>query len=254
MAGPGKDYVLGKGKLYFDPFADGTQDLTGERYIGNTPELSTTSDQETLDHYDSDSGLNVKDESVVIESNVTGSYTTDNIDIENVNMFYGGEIENITVAAATGLSETFTAKKGRWLQLGTSDTNPNGVRNVTTVVVKQGATTIATDQYELNPAMGRIYLEDTADEYDDGDVLTVEYGVAAGTRKRVIGKGKQLAGALRFISENPVGTNKDYYWPSVKISANGDFNLKGDEWQTIPFNFEVLKKDDATERVYIEQR
>ena len=85
-------------------------------------------------------------------------------------------------------------------------------------------------------------------------MLTIEYDIEAGTRKTVIGKGVQLAGALRFISANPIGTQKDYYWPYVKLSPNGDFNLKGDEWQQIPFTFEVLKKDATTARVYIEER
>ena len=30
--------------------------------------------------------------------------------------------------------------------------------------------------------------------------------------------------------------------PYVKISPNGDYALKGDEWQQIPFNIEILKK------------
>lgn len=81
----GKQYVVGKGRVYFAPFVPGTFDFDGgEDYMGNTPELSTSQDQSTLDHYDSDSGLNVKDESVVTEQNVTGTLVTDNISVENV--------------------------------------------------------------------------------------------------------------------------------------------------------------------------
>ncbi len=255
MATEGKDYVIGKGKVYFDPFLPGTKTLTGERYLGNTPELSTTSDQETLDHYDADGGLNVKDESVIIESNVTGSLVTDNIDIDNIAAFFGGDVESVVVAGATGLSETFVAKKGRWLQLGTSTANPSGVREVTNVVIEiAGVAVVMLNNYEVDLDMGRIYIEPDAPGVTNGAVLTIEYDVVAGTRKTVVGKGTQLAGALRFISANPIGSQKDFYWPSVKLSPNGDFNLKGDEWQQIPFTFEVLKKDATTERVYIDER
>ena len=37
-------------------------------------------------------------------------------------------------------------------------------------------------------------------------------------------------------------------------AATSVFLLKGDEWQQVPFSFEVLKKDAATERVYIDER
>ena len=48
------NYVLGRGKLYFDRFPDGTKTPTGERYFGNTPSFSMSLDSETLDHYNSD--------------------------------------------------------------------------------------------------------------------------------------------------------------------------------------------------------
>jgi hypothetical protein len=255
-ATPGKDYVIGKGRLFFDRFPTGTKTGSGELYFGNTPELSTSSDQQTLDHYDADAGLNVKDESVTIEDNMTGQFVTDNISPDNVNFFFGGDRAKTTVTAATGLTETFTdVKRGRWYQLGTGALTPSGVRNVTNVVVKIGAATVApTNNYDVDLARGRFYIEeDSVGIADDADLI-LTYDTEAGTRDTIIGKGSEIRGALRFISANPVGTQKDYYWPYVKLVANGDFNLKGDEWLQIPFSFEVLKKDAATERVYIDNR
>lgn len=255
-ATPGKDYVLGKGRLFFEKFAPGTKVGSGELYFGNTPELSTSSDQSTLDHYDADAGLNVKDESVTIEDNMTGAFVTDNMNMENQALFFGGDIEKSTVTAATGLSDSFTdVVRGRWLQLGTGPLTPSGVRGVTNVVVKKGATTVAASgNYEVDLELGRVYIEPDAAGIADGDDLTIEYDVEAGTRDIVIGKGTEVRGALRFISANPVGSQTDYFWPYVKLTANGDFNLKGDEWLQIPFSFEVLKKDATTERVYIDKR
>lgn len=255
-ATPGKDYVIGKGRLFFDQFPTGSKTGTGELYFGNTPELSTSSDQETLDHYDADAGLNVKDESVTVEDNMSGQLVTDNISPENVALFFGGDRSSSVVTAATALTETFTdVKLGRFLQLGTGALTPSGARGVVNVIVKVGATTItAPGNYDVDMALGRVYIEADTTDIVEGDDVIVTYDVEAGTRDIIVGKGTEIRGALRFISANPVGTQKDYYWPYVKLVANGDFSLKGDEWQQIPFTFEVLKKDAATERVYIDVR
>ncbi len=49
---------------------------------------------------------------------------------------------------------------------------------------------------------------------------------------------------------NPVGKQFDYSLPYVSISPNGDFNLKGEEWQQIPFSLEILRKG-SLEAVYV---
>jgi hypothetical protein len=40
----------------------------------------------------------------------------------------------------------------------------------------------------------------------------------------------------------------------VQISPDGDFALKGDDWQAMTFSVEVLKLNDSTERQYIVKR
>ena len=262
MAGPGKEYVIGKGKLYFDQFAPGSLTGSGEQYFGNTPELSTSSDQETLDHYDADEGLNVKDESVTIEDNMTGAFVTDNISRENLALWFGGERSTLVQVAATGLSDTFVAvKKGRWFQLGAGALTPSGVRNVENVVVNvlaggTGAPTVvvAADNLDFDLEGGRVYVELDSPAIADGDTIEVTYDVQNSERDVTVGKGMDVRGSLRFLSRNPIGSQTDYFWPYVKITANGDLNMKGDEWQQIPFSFEILKKNATTERVYIDNR
>lgn len=255
MATEGKDYVVGKGRVFFDPFVVGSKTKTMERYLGNTPELSTTSDEQTLDHFDADSGLNVKDESVTIEKTVTGQLVTDHISPENIAMFFGGTIADSTVTAATALTETHAAKKGSWIQLGADATHPTGARDITLTSVKIAAATVTpANNYEVDLELGRVYIEPDAPGIDDDDALIFTFDVAAGVRTQIIGAGTEVRGALRFISANPVGPQTDFYWPYVKLSANGDFALKSDEWMQIPFSFEVLKLDATTERVYIDRR
>ena len=256
MATPGKDYVIGKGRLFFDRFLVGTKTPTGEHYFGNTPELSTSQDESTLDHYDADAGLNVKDESVTTEKNNTGSFVTDNIEPGNIVLWYGGDSTSATITAATGVVETHTVpKRGVYIQLGATQALPSGARNVNNVVVKIGATTVTpANNYDVDLALGRVFIEPDAPGITDGAVLEFTFNINAGVRKVIVGKGTEIRGALRFISANPVGSQKDYFWPYVKLTANGDFSLKGDEWQQIPFSFEVLKRDANTEMVYIDDR
>lgn len=250
-----KDYVVGKGRVYFNPFLPGTKTPTIERYLGNTPELSTTSDSSTLDHFDADSGLNVKDESVTIEQNVTGSLVTDHISPENVAMFFGGTVGDVIVAPATALTENHAAKLGRWVQLGVNTLNPTGVRGITNLVITIAAAPVTqAANVEVDLDLGRVYIEPDAPGIEDDDVLTFTYDIVGSTRTQIIGSGSEVRGQLRFISANPVGSQKDYFYPYVKLSANGDFALKGSEWMQIPFSFEVLKLDATTERVYIDVR
>ena len=46
---------------------------------------------------------------------------------------------------------------------------------------------------------------------------------------------------LMFLANNPKGADFHYYLPWVKITPNGDYAMKGDEWQQIPFSLEALK-------------
>lgn len=267
MAGPGKEYVIGKGKLHFAAFDAGTKfSTTGERYLGNTPELTQTRAQETLDHIDADEGLNVKDESITITNDFTGSFSTDNIVPENIAMWFGGNIDRSAILAGVAIVEPdFKATRGRTFQIGKTDEHPSGARKITDVtiaIVTPGA--LPADPVVVTPLpaldgnvvidldRARVYIETDAPDIDNNDMLRVTYTQEATQRTVIIAKGDQIRGSLRFLSANPVGTRNDYYWPYVTITANGDYALKGDEWQVMSFNFEVLKLDSKTERVYID--
>ena len=63
-----------------------------------------------------------------------------------------------------------------------------------------------------------------------------------------------VSGSLRYVAYNPEGEQIDYFMPSVTLSPNGDFALKSDEWQVIPFNIDVTKRDADTAAIYGEGR
>jgi hypothetical protein len=249
-----KNLTLGRGELHFARFAAGTFNARGERYLGNSPEFSATIDSDNLDHMDSDHGINEKDESITLSTNRTGSFTTDNIDPENVALFFFGEKFVFAVSASTVAAEPLAdVELGLTYQLGMSVSNPTGARMVSTVVVKKAATTfVEGTDYKVDLNMGRLTILEGG-TIVEGDDLTVGYAIAAHNRTRVVSGTTAVAGALRYIAFNPAGPNQDWYMPYVKLSPNGDYNLKGDDWQVIPFTLEILKKE-GYEAIYIDGR
>lgn len=256
------NYTLGRGEVHFarrDPI---TKKLGGERYIGNTPEFNLTFDQEKLEHFSSDRGIREKDESVTLQINRTGSLTTDNIDPKNVALFFFGSTEALTVAQTTVTGERIDdVEKGMFYQLGMTPANPSGARSIifpgtagTAFSVSRaggGALTAGTD-YIVDATLGRIEILESG-SIVNGDDLTVTYTVAASTRTRIMSGSAPVEGALRFIAYNPKGDDIDYYLPHVSLSPNGDYALKAEEWQEIPFTIDVMKPSDG-EALYADGR
>lgn len=272
MANETQKYTLGRGEVFFNKFKPGTNIGEGERYLGNTPEYSLTNDVETLDHFNSDRGLREKDESVLLEISSSGSMNCDNISGENVALFFLGNLLTKSSTSVTAQKEVFTSwKRGLTLQLGTTDTTPTGVRKVSNVKVGKAASgatlnlsgdisaipgvTIvdAAGNYEVDLELGRLYLEPTSTEINGDIKLVVQFDVAAQSREMVISSNDVVQGSLRFVAHNAKGENKDYFFPKVTLSPDGDYNLKGDDWQSMGFTFEALKLQGRA-RVYIDIR
>lgn len=241
------NYTLGRGKVYFARYQTGTNIPDGFRYIGNTPELSLTIESEELDHYSSDEGIREKDDSVPLEVNRTGSLITDNISPENVALFFFGSAETVTQASVVSQTETLTGiKAGHSYVLGYSTSNPTGYRGIDTtgfaVAVSPASTAlVAGTDYEMDFDNGIItFLEGSALAVD-GEDIDVTFAVRGSTRDRVISGSTPVEGAMMYVTRNPKGTDSVFLMPYVKITPNGDYALKGDEWQQIPMSLEILK-------------
>jgi hypothetical protein len=247
-----KQYTLGRGRVYFDVFVAATTTTTGERYLGNTPSFNLTTESENLDHFDADEGIKTKDKSVTLSLNRTGAFVTDNIDPDNVALFFLGAAAVAAQGAATGSTSIIAKCVGdRWYQMGVTTGNPSGVRDISSVVI--ATATVVTD-YTVDASLGRIYIV-TGGSLDGDLTVTVTYNVAAKSRKTIITSGSaSVEGALRFIAANAAGVQFDYYMPSVKLAPNGEYELKGESWQQMSFSVEVQKRDDSTEAIYIDGR
>lgn len=249
-----QNYTLGRGKLYFSRFNAGTQVPEGFEYVGNTPELSFTIESENLDHFSSDSGVREKDASVPLQTNRTGTFTTDAINPDNIAYFFFGAKSLVTIVGGAVTDESVpNVVEGRYYQLGRTDGNPVGNRGITTVSVDIAPSTpvVASGNWEVDLTTGILHILKPAAAIADGDDLLVSYTITAGTRELILSGSEPVEGALKFIADNPEGHDFNYDMPWVKITPNGDYNLKGEEWQIIPFNLEILKRS-ANEAIYID--
>lgn len=256
------NYVLGRGRLYFGQHTTPGQvpSSIAELYFGNTPEVNLTIEEEKLDHFSAESGIREKDDSISLEVTRTGTFITDNISPDNLALFFFGEKSTVSVTGASVTGEAIAAvQQGYYYQLGVSPTTPSGQRDIltdSTLVVQDDATVpntfVETTDYTIDGETGRLYIVPGGGIANDTN-LVVDYDYATHTRSRVISGSTAISGSLRYIADNPKGTNRDFYAPYAQISPNGDFALKSEEWAQIPFNIEILKLD-AYEALYIDGR
>lgn len=253
--------VLGRGKLIFDKFSPGTRVGTGERYLGHSVSVSLSQSIDKIDHYDTDVAAVSKDKSVRLKTDRAIAFQLDDISKENLAIWAEGADSTVTQSSGSVVDEPVTAAavQGYEYQLGALLATPAGVRGVSAVSVKAGAPgsesakTLTTD-YTVDLALARIKIVEGGGITAGMSVL-VSYTRTANTREQVIGGTVALLeGSLRFISDNASGSNRDYYWPCVSITPDGDLSLKGDEWMAMSFSGEILKKDSNTAVTYIDGR
>lgn len=246
--------ILGRGKVYFDQFLPSTTTKTGERYFGNTPAFGLNVTTQSIKHYNSDAGVKVQDRETVLQTEFAGTLTTDNMDAANTSLFFFGTADTLSTVLTAAQTDTIIGvRKDRYYQVGVTAVRPQGVRKISSVVVKVSgaAKTIGTD-YTVDLETARVYIV-PGGTIADAATITVEYTIDASTRERIVSGTNPIEGALRFISDNPEGTDRDAYLPWVKLTPNGDFALKGDEYLQMQFQMAVQKLDTFA-HVYLDGR
>lgn len=238
------EYVIPRGRVYFDPFdVDGK--LTGEIDLGNCPEVTITIATDKWEHFSAQEGWQEKDGGGPIKINRTGKITCDNFSPQNAALWMSGirEVKSQTAVAVTG--ELRDVIPGRQYQLGATDANPLGVRNVTGITVKDeaGTTTYVLDtDYRTDPETGRVQILESG-SIAEGKVQ-FGYTPVAGTYEAVMsGSSSELFGALRVVSNNAAGKKMDTFLPKVSMSAGGDLAAvtSGTEPVAMDFELDVLK-------------
>lgn len=107
--------------------------------------------------------------------------------------------------------------------------------------------------YLMNFDTGLLEILTTGD-IESGDDLEITYSARANSRDRVISGNKAVEGAMIYEANNPKGRQHDYYMGYVQVRPNGDYELKGDEWQSIPFNMSILKPTSGVSAILMDGR
>lgn len=251
-----KQYTVGAGKLYVAPFLPGTEILAGgELYLGNTPSITVASTYSDLPHYSADEKERLLDDHYTLQTDRNLTFTCDHISMVNWGIMLGNPPIDETTTAATAVAETIASVVfDRYYQLGTTALTPDGVGEVSNVVVMDGVASVtAAGNFEVDLDHGRIYILPAPVGIIAGDDLDVTYDAILQTRTLVVESGLPVEGALRYIADNRRGTNKDLYWPHVKLQPSGDFNLKSETWQTMQFQGIVIQPHDARNRMYVRE-
>ncbi|MDN5924462.1 MAG: hypothetical protein L0H70_05625 [Xanthomonadales bacterium] len=248
-------YVFGRGKIYIDIF-DTAGAKTGERYLGNCPGFTLNVATEKYEHFASTAGLRKKDLTVITSVNFNAKISCDDVGADNLALFVGGDVSSVSQAATPVTAEAIKVKAGCEYQLGATASNPMGVKNVTTVTVKDdtdATTYVLNTDYTVDTATARISII-AGGAITDGDTVHAGYTPTAGSRTRVTsGASGSNAGAVRFIADNAVGENRDCYIASASLAASGDLPfITENDVAKFDLDVGVNEKDSNTPQIIID--
>lgn len=167
-----ENLVLGRGICFFAPFDSNNRPM-GERDLGEVSELVVAITSEVESYFSSRTATRKKIKEWVTQVDFAGTFTLNDLSAGNLALIMAGTDATVTQAATPVTNERiYNAQSGREYQLGTTSSNPSGVRNVSSVAVSL---------YELENAAAR--ANSTA--YVVGDIFKVSTDVfvctAAGT-------------------------------------------------------------------------
>lgn len=85
--------------------------------------------------------------------------------------------------------------------------------------------------------------------------LNVDYTPAAEERDRMVTSGGgSITGQFRHVADNSIGTNRDTFISSCKLSTNGEIPLIGEGTAAVTMRLGVNEKDSSTPHIIIEGR
>ncbi len=247
------DYNLGRGKVYFAEL-DSNDLPTGYRDLGNATEFMISVEKEELDHFSTREGLKTVDKQVVVSQKVGLTLTLDEINFDNLAMFFSGsavERDNEGDTGVTGTANLTVTEQGRWYDLYDEATGVGAsaesqgnriydIGDVTIEVTGGGSAMVEDTDFEVDKELGRIFVIDggnmDAGSYDVDIAVNSSATEKVHVVKALANSG--IVGALKFVQENPADGDKwtEYQFQSGAPDRRGDFSLIGDEWTTLPLS------------------
>jgi len=256
-----EDYNLGRGKVSLASL-DANNHPGAYRDLGNASEFNVSIETEKLEHQSSREGLKTIDKEVIVSQKVSLAITLDEINFENMALFFSGESgsrsNSQAASGVTGSGNLIVSAQGRFYDLyigatGKPTTDPQGSRiyDIGDVTISDagGTAFIEGTDFTVDKIMGRVFIitggNITVGTYDLDIAANASAASTVETVKALTTS--QVEGALKFISENPASQNAqtEYQFHKVSLAAEGDFSLIGDDWTTMQLTGAAEKNEDA---------
>jgi hypothetical protein len=213
------EYLFGKGKVAIaERAANGS--ISELFYVGNCPELKISGNVDKVDHYESQSGLNTKDRSLVKSAAFEFSMTLESISEDNLALITWGTKQDI--AAAAGQNYTFPNP------VAADETHviPNAF-NLSNLVLKDSTgtpLTVDTADYEADASFGVVKFIDVS-----GYVQPIKAQFDQGAAKAVPAfTGERPARFIRFEGLNLGNPGSGFAQKVLVEIYNGAFDLPSD--------------------------
>lgn len=241
------DYNLGRGKLYLGNLDPVTGKPLEWRDVGNCNAFNVSIESETLEHRSSRSGLAVTDKKVETSRTTNLSITLDELNHENLALFFSGTQSTDSNPAVAGFAE-FTliaagspgVRLGRWYDL----TNAAGVRvydlDPARVTLKDNSDNVLVSgvDFDLDLVNGRVFFRHNATALAAGE--GVKFTLAADAGAKSVNKVNFLTTtnpsyAVKFIAENPANASaqSEIQFHKVALNASGDLGMISDDWTSM---------------------
>ena len=240
-----------KGVVYFDKYDFENSAYTGERDLGNAPAFSFNLALEKLEHFSSRGGLKAKDKEIISQITPGVTFTLDEINMDNLAMLTLATINEVDITGSDITDETHDAHLGRRIVL--------DYRAITAITVVDSATGLitytqgdeGTGNYQISSdlkddVIGRILINvdqaSPTDEIIEGQSLDISYTYGTIVYHEIEAFNETIIeGRLRFVSDNPAGTQQELEVWRCSLTPSGDTAMIGDDWSTLGFTGEILK-------------
>ena len=263
-----KQYTVPRGRVSVSEFRnDDPRQLEGLRYIGNTPAFDITFSAESLEHEDADGGFAEIDDETILKISEEGTLNTDNMNGDNLAMFFLGAANlhkqiatNTPVEELIGPVSTDMSYPVGLNIVGGLVQRPQGLRGLTEFTAfavaqdgSKGAALSAGTDYVVQEDIGQITIL-SGGTLAAGAMIMVSYKLLDTEQVQVVSQRHQREGRLQFIANNPKGKNYDFMFPRVRFMPDGSFDLKNREWLNMSIKFRILSPGYGMESIYIDGR
>jgi hypothetical protein len=234
-----KNYLLGRGRVYFDRFDSGGLS-TGWLDLGNCPDFSVNVSKDTLPHYSSRSGIRTKDLEALRELASSFQFSCEEFSKENLALAVMGEITASNQNSGSASDESVTVKADRYVDLAYRK-----ITSGTVVVTGSGGspTYVEGTDYVIDYQEGMI-LAKSGGSIADGTTVLVDYDYGALTQSIIKAlKDSKVVGALKFVGDPDQGPDIVIELWKSNLMPSGDIGLISEEYANFQLQAEVQKDE-----------